>query len=177
MEVNRVMGFGKFLLGGLCVVGSVVAAPVMLPSAGFALIGAAGTGAIGTAVTSAGLSLAAASTTALAGAGAVGGIAVAAGVSSAIDNAKAEGRISGYNAASKTFEDKFQKQEEEFLKQIKKFQNDTQQLILLYEMEIEQLKAELDYYKKNNSENTLFIQNKLQARQGEYQNLINPKRA
>lgn len=79
------MGFGKFLLGGLCAVGAVVAAPVVLPvaaAAGTAAVGAAGAavtgvaaaaGTAGAAVTGA----AAAAGTAVAGT-AVGGAAIGA---------------------------------------------------------------------------------------------------
>ena len=31
------MGFGKFVLGGVCAVGAVIAAPVVVPAAGIAL--------------------------------------------------------------------------------------------------------------------------------------------
>lgn len=83
------MGFGKFLLGGICAVGAVVAAPVVLPAAaavgtmaagaGTAVAGAAaaaGTAAAGTAV-----GAAAVEAMAVVG-GAVGTVAGAAGISS-----------------------------------------------------------------------------------------------
>ena len=176
MEVNQAMGFGKFLLGGLCVVGSVVAAPVVLPSAGLALMGAAGTGAIGTAVASAGLSVAAASTTTLVGAGAVGGAVLATGVTSVIADEKEKGRKEGYVAASKEFADKFKKQEEEFLKQTEILRKDLknyQTLLSLYEQEIKRLQSDLSYYTNTvpNSENALIIRNRLQTRQDEYKKL------
>ena len=41
------MGFGKFIVGGLCAVGAVVAAPVVLPAAGLAIAGSAVTGTAG----------------------------------------------------------------------------------------------------------------------------------
>ena len=41
------MGFGKFIVGGLCAVGAVVAAPVVLPAAGLAIAGSALTGTAG----------------------------------------------------------------------------------------------------------------------------------
>lgn len=105
------MGFGKFLVGGVCAAGAIVAAPVILPAVGFAAIG---TGAIGTTV---GLGLMTASSTTLAvGAGAVAGVAgVAAGASQEkkLDKARQEGCQQGYIKASDRYAAKFKKQGEE----------------------------------------------------------------
>ena len=73
------MGFGKFLLGGVAAVGAVIAAPVVLPAAGFAVATSALTGAAGV---TAGFAIAGAgaTTAGLATAGAIaGGTALAAG--------------------------------------------------------------------------------------------------
>ena len=68
------MGFGKFLVGGLCAVGAVVAAPVVLPTVGLAVAGSALTGAAGV---TAGLAIASTSATTAAVAAGVAGTAIA----------------------------------------------------------------------------------------------------
>lgn len=64
------MGFGKFLVGGLCAVGAVVAAPVALPAMGMAVAASSLTGAVGV---TAGLAIASASTATVVGTAAVAG--------------------------------------------------------------------------------------------------------
>lgn len=68
------MGFGKFLVGGVCAVGAVVAAPVILPAAGFAVAGSTITGAAGL---TAGMALAGVSPAAAAVAAGTAGVVVA----------------------------------------------------------------------------------------------------
>lgn len=101
------MGFGKFLLGGICAVGAIVAAPVVLPAAaavGAAVGGtaaAAGTAIAGTAA-AAGTAIAgtaAAAGTAIAGT-TVGGAAVAAGTAIAGTAAAAGTAITGAAATA-----------------------------------------------------------------------------
>ena len=79
------MGFGKFLVGGLCSVGAIIAAPVVLPAAGMAIAASTVTGTIGLV---AGTTLAAASTAtvaATAAAAGAAGVAVAGACENALD--------------------------------------------------------------------------------------------
>lgn len=108
------MGFGKWLLGGVCAVGAVVAAPVLLPAAGLAIAAAPVTGAIGV---SAGLGMAAASTGTVAATAAVAGAAGAA--AGAMQEKKQEeaydrGKKDGTASTSKEYEGKFRDQEQAF---------------------------------------------------------------
>lgn len=119
------MGFGKFLLGGVCAVGAVIAAPVVVPAAGMAM---ATSSALGTLGLSAGLGLATASTTTVAtvvgvSAG-VAGVAAGAYQEKRVDDARYEGQRSGYEKASKEFELKFGKQVNEFTECKKNYERD-----------------------------------------------------
>lgn len=132
------MGFGKFLLGGVCAVGAVIAAPIVVPAAGLAIATSSVTGAIGL---TAGLGLATASTATVATvAGVTAGVAgVAAGAlqEKQVDNARYAGEKSGYNKASKEFELKFEKQVAEFTKKIKNLkQNEAEYNALFADMSL-----------------------------------------
>lgn len=131
------MGFGKWVLGGVCAVGAVVAAPVVLPAAGLAIAAAPVTGAIGV---TAGLGLAAASTgTVAATAAGAGVIGVAAGVAQekklekAYDRGEKDGRVS----TSKVYEEKMRSQERDIKKKIKECMD-----------KIDESKEELSKYKE-----------------------------
>lgn len=111
------MGFGKWLLGGACAVGAVIAAPVVLPAAGFAMMGSA--------VGATTLGFAAALELGTASAGAVAATAAAAGAAGVAagsvcekkaDTARSEGRKEGYAAASDEYEKKLRMQAEKFIK-------------------------------------------------------------
>lgn len=119
------MGIGKFLLGGVCAVGAVIAAPVVVPAAGMAIAASSVTGAIGL---TAGLGLAtAAPATVAAVAGVTAGVAgVAAGAyqEKQVDDARYEGQHSGYVKASKEYAAKFAKQVEEFTNKKKDLERD-----------------------------------------------------
>ena len=153
------MGLGKALLGGLGVVGAIVAAPVVLPAAGIAALGAASTAAgaaatvvgAGAAATGIGGAVVGAATTA---AGAVAsGIttttaislgAAAAGASYLSDKkreeARDQGRIEGYISASGEYEEKFRNQEEKIQEQTKAFEadkKDLEQLLDEYERKLQ----------------------------------------
>ncbi len=115
------MGFGKWVLGGVCAVGAVVAAPVVLPAAGLAIAAAPVTGAIGV---SAGLGLAAASTgTVAATAAAAGAVGVAAGAmqEKKWEEAYNKGKKDGNITASKVYEEKMRNQEQDFKAKIKEY--------------------------------------------------------
>lgn len=66
------MGFGKFLMDGICAVGAVVAAPVVLPAAGMAVAVSSLTGTVGL---TAGMAMAGASTATAATVAGVAGLA------------------------------------------------------------------------------------------------------
>lgn len=132
------MGFGKFLLGGVCAVGAVIAAPIVVPAAGFALAASSVTGAIGL---TAGLGLVTASSATVATvAGVTAGVAgVAAGAfqEKQVDDARYEGQKIGYNKASKEYESKFKKQVAEFTERIKNFkQNEAEYNALFTDMSV-----------------------------------------
>lgn len=131
------MGFGKWVLGGVCAVGAVVAAPVVLPAAGLAIAAAPVTGAIGV---TAGLGLAAASTgTVAATAAAAGTVGVVAGAVQEKKQEKAydRGKNDGRTSTSKVYEEKMQKQEQIFKGKIKEIIG-----------KINELKEELSKYKE-----------------------------
>lgn len=111
------MGFGKWLLGGACAVGAVIAAPVVLPAAGFAVmgsaVGATAVGATAGMAMMAGTSGAVAATAAAAGAA---GLAVGAASEKKNDEAWSAGFKEGCAAASDIYEEKLRKQAEEFIK-------------------------------------------------------------
>lgn len=93
------MGFGKWLLGGVCAVGAVVAAPVVLPvaAAGLAAAGAATAAGAGAVAAAAGAATAAGAGAVAAGAGAVAaGVGTAAG---AIASSAAGAAVGGAMAA------------------------------------------------------------------------------
>lgn len=116
------MGFGKWVLGGVCAVGAVVAAPVVLPAAGFALASSAvGATSVGL---SAGLGMMAASTgTVAATAAAAGAVGVVAGAAQEKkrEDARDSGKKEGYASAVKECEDKFRKQEQFFKEKTKEY--------------------------------------------------------
>lgn len=154
------MGFGKFLLGGVCAVGAVIAAPIVVPAAGMAIAASSVTGAIGL---TAGLGLVTASSATVATvAGVTAGVAgVAAGAyqEKQVDDARYEGQHSGYNKASKEYTSKFQKQVAEFTEEKKNLkQNIDEYKELIEDMlsYIEELK-----YKHTEEPNNSVIANEL----------------
>ena len=116
------MGFGKFLIGGICAVGAVVAAPVVLPAAGLAIAAAPVTGAVGV---SAGLAIA---TTSAATAGVVAGTAGVIAGDIMEDKEHREEKESMYRKGRRetadAYETKFKKQEEEFQKVVDQLKAD-----------------------------------------------------
>lgn len=105
------MGFGKWILGGVCAVGAVVAAPVVLPTAGLvAAVGSTG---------------AAAATAVVAGAA---GVAAGAAQEKKREEAYNRGKKEGYVDASEEFEEKCQKQEQIFKAKIKEYINKINEL-------------------------------------------------
>ncbi len=117
------MGFGKYVLGGICAVGAVIAAPVVLPAAGLGIatsaLGATGAGlALGTGMMAASTGTVAATAVAAGTAGMVAGNAH----EKKMDEVRAEGRRNGYIAASQEYEEKLLRQAEVFLKQEKKWE-------------------------------------------------------
>lgn len=112
------MGFGKWVLGGVCAVGAVVAAPVVLPAAGLAIAAAPATGAIGLSVGSALMGVSAGTAAAAAGAA---GVAVGAAQEKKREEAYDKGRRDGNVSASKEYEEKYQKQEQIFKAKIKEY--------------------------------------------------------
>lgn len=112
------MGFGKWVLGGVCAVGAVVAAPVVLPAAGLAIAAAPATGAIGLSVGSALMGVSAGTAAAAAGAARV---AVGAAQEKKREEAYDKGRRDGNVSASKEYEEKYQKQEKVFKAKIKEY--------------------------------------------------------
>ena len=112
------MGFGKWVLGGVCAVGAVVAAPVVLPAAGLAIAAAPATGAIGLSVGSALMGVSAGTAAAAAGAARV---AVGAAQEKKREEAFDKGRRDGNVSASKEYEEKYQKQEKVFKAKIKEY--------------------------------------------------------
>lgn len=87
------MGFGKWVLGGVCAVGAVVAAPVVLPTAGLATVVTSG----------------------------VVGAAASSIYERQMEKARDEGRRDGNVSASKEYEEKYQKQEQIFKAKIKEY--------------------------------------------------------
>lgn len=112
------MGFGKWVLGGVCAVGAVVAAPVVLPAAGLAIAAAPATGAIGLSVGSALMGVSAGTAAAAAGAA---GVAVGAAQEKKREEAYDKGRRDGNVSASKEYEEKCQQQEKVFKAKIKEY--------------------------------------------------------
>lgn len=109
------MGFGKFLLGGACAVGAIIAAPVVLPAAGMAIAGSSLTGAAGL---TAGMAIAGASSTTAAVVAGAAGVAAGAAHEKKIENAYDKGCKEGYMAASKEYEKKLRDQEAKFNQKI-----------------------------------------------------------
>ena len=135
------MGFGKFLIGGICAVGAVVAAPVVLPAAGLAIAAAPVTGAVGV---SAGLAIA---TTSAATAGVVAGTAGVIAGDIMEDKEHQEEKESMYRKGRRetadAYETKLKKQEEEFQKIVDKLKADgdkKDEIINEYEKYIDKLK-------------------------------------
>ena len=128
------MGFGKFLIGGICAVGAVVAAPVVLPAAPV-------TGAVGV---SAGLAIA---TTSAATAGVVAGTAGVIAGDIMEDKEHQEEKESMYRKGRRetadAYETKFKKQEEEFQKKVDELKADGAKkdaIMDVYEEYIDKLK-------------------------------------
>lgn len=135
------MGFGKFLIGGICAVGAVVAAPVVLPAAGLAIAAAPVTGAVGV---SAGLAIA---TTSAATAGVVAGTAGVIAGDIMEDKEHQEEKESMYRKGRRetadAYETKFKKQEEEFQKKVDELKAKGAQkdeIIAAYKKHIDELK-------------------------------------
>ncbi len=111
------MGFGKYVLGGICAVGAVIAAPVVLPAAGLGIatsaLGATGAGlALGTGM----MAVSTGTVAATAVAAGTAGMAVGSAHEKKMDEVRAEGRRNGYIAASQEYEEKLRRQAEIFLK-------------------------------------------------------------
>lgn len=143
------MGFGKWVLGGVCAAGAVIAAPIVVPAAGMAIAGSAATGMVGLSL---GLGMATASsatiaTTAGVAAG-VAGVAAGAAQEKKIDNARVEGKQEGYKKASYEYEVKFCNQADDFLNNKKNWENDRdeyERLLKEYGEYIKELEKELGY--------------------------------
>ncbi len=111
------MGFGKYVLGGICAVGAVIAAPVVLPAAGIGIatsaLGATGAGlALGTGM----MAVSTGTVAATAVAAGTAGMAVGSAHEKKMDEVRAEERRNGYIAASQEYEEKLRRQAEIFLK-------------------------------------------------------------
>lgn len=155
------MGFGKFLLGGVCAVGAVIAAPVVVPAAGLALATTSmvGTGAASAAAFTAGVGMytassAAAATVAGVAAGAAG-VAAGAAQEKKLENAYNKGRNDGIEEASKIYETKLREQYDAFMAQIKNIERDKAEyeaLINEYETYIDDLNRQLTYERGNTAE-------------------------
>lgn len=166
------MGFGKWVLGGVCAAGAVIAAPVVLPAAGLAIVGSS-LGATGVGLT-AGLGMMAASSGAVATTAAVAGtagVAIGAAQEKKIDNARHEGKEEGIKEASQEYEEKFRKQAEIVEKLIKEFESadsiSEEQRIRMRDLieelmlQIEELERKLEKAKRENSSNTNEITNQI----------------
>lgn len=133
------MGLGKFLFGGLCAVGAVIAAPVALPAAAVTLAGA---GAVG-----AGVAVASASTATVATVAGVAGLTVANKVEKnqkeKISEAKKEGRKEGVKETSKKYEAKLKDLREKFEKQIEELENQYKASLNFKDLKIQNLVLEL----------------------------------
>lgn len=167
------MGFGKFVLGGVCAVGAVIAAPAVVPAATLALINPiTGTAGLAAAETL----LFASSTSVAVGAAAVGGAAgMAAGAAQEkkVNNAYNQGYSEGCRDAGKEYELKLKKQEEVFQGKINELKKDAQEkdkLIDLYEVYIEELERE-KVERKRQGENTIDLEAILQKRRNELENI------
>lgn len=151
------MGFGKFLLGGVCAVGAVIAAPIVVPAAGMAIAASSVTGAIGL---TAGLGLVTASSATVATvAGVTAGVAgIAAGAyqEKQVDDARYEGQKSGYNKASKEYESKFEKQVLEFTEKIKNLEQNLDEYDTLFVDMLAYIKK-LEHQIAENPNNTIAI--------------------
>ena len=127
------MGFGKFVLGGVCAVGAVIAAPVVVPAAGIALATSTLTvgGAVGSAAMAvgSGMAMASSATVATAAGVAAGAAGLAAGASEEKKRGElyAKGRQDGYIKASEEYEHKLRNQYEEFMNQRKNLQDDIEE--------------------------------------------------
>lgn len=160
------MGFGKFLLGGVCAVGAVVAAPVVLPAAGLAIAAAPVTGLAGV---SAGLAIAGTSATTAAAVAGAAGVAVGAAQEKKVVNAYKR----GCSETAKEYELKFEKQEEYFQRKIDELKQDTQkknELIDIYEEYIRELEREKSE-RESRGENTVDLESALQKRRNELANI------
>ena len=107
------MGFGKWVLGGVCAVGAVVAAPVALPAMGAAILTSSTVGAT-TAGISAGLAMLGASSGTVATVAGAAGFAAGAAQEKKREEAYDKGRRDGNVSASKVFEEKMRDQEQFF---------------------------------------------------------------
>lgn len=150
------MGLGKYLFGGVCAVGAVIAAPVALPAAGLAIAGSAVTGLAGVTVGT-GIMAAGATTAAAATAGVVAGVAgVTAGAlqEKKIDDSYTKGKKEGIVEASAEYEEKLKKQANAFYLKEKDLMNDKadyEQLISDMEDYIHELENQLNI-RENKSE-------------------------
>lgn len=100
------MGFGKWIVGGVCAVGAVIAAPVVLPVAGVnAAVAALGVG--GGALAAGGLGTAAASAASVAATAAVAGTAGTAGVkmAGAYEKHQEEKELKAFNRGAHSKDD------------------------------------------------------------------------
>lgn len=87
------MGFGKWVLGGVCAVGAVVAAPVILPTAGVATVVTSG----------------------------IAGVAAGSLYERQMEKARDEGRKESQISVSNTYEEKMRNQEQVFKLKIKEY--------------------------------------------------------
>ncbi len=170
------MGKGKWILGGLCALGAIVAAPVVAPVAGMAMLGST-SAAVGTA--GIGL-LTASSTTVAAGAGlAAGAAGVAAGSAREKRDRKKydEGWDDGAEYTADVYETKIEAMQSHYQKllndyeECKKYKNACDDLIELndkkdallqqmiaYNKELEKTIAELKQNKEENEQEILLLQ-------------------
>lgn len=137
------MGFGKFLLGGVCAVGAVIAAPVVLPTLGTVSLAAGGMGVAGTVAS-------------MATAAGAAGVAAGAVHEKMMDNKCDEARREGYNKASRVYKDKFAEQEKAFNDRMKAVEKDSEEYYKLIDEYIAALKAmQEELNKQNNEDGTL----------------------
>lgn len=132
------MGIGKYLLGGACAVGAIIAAPVVLPAAGAAIMGSTVTGVAGITV---GATIATAGTTGvIASAATAGAAGLAVGTLKEKKDEKIynDGKIEGIVEASKEYEEKFKVQANDFYTKKKNWEDDKE--------EYEQLISDMEDY-------------------------------
>lgn len=156
------MGFGKYIVGGLCAVGAIVAAPVVAPAAGFALLGTAGSS-VGVALMSASATTVAATAGVAAGAA---GVAAGAHQEKKANNKYEQGKRDGYVEASKVYEKKIAEMEAKYnsladrydeLKDAHKsnLSNDEEKNVIIQQMMmyIKELESEITVLRQNKEEN------------------------